>query len=62
MNTNPDSNACPLCRSGATAVHVLPYPLNEKFQDEVEKVGREHFQRLLVTMGAQVASQKSAAE
>jgi hypothetical protein len=48
-------------RSGLR-VHVLPYPLNEKFQDEVERVGREHFQRLLVTMGAQVQSQKSAAE
>jgi hypothetical protein len=48
-------------RSGLR-VHVLPYPLNEKFQDDVEKVGRDHFQGLLVTMGAQVESRKSAAE
>ena len=48
-------------------VHVLPYPLNEKFQDDVEKVGRDNFQGLLVTMGAVVApsktdARKSAAE
>jgi hypothetical protein len=53
-------------RSGLR-VHVLPYPLNEKFQDEVEKVGRDYFPGLLTRMGVQLDTQqadarKSAAE
>jgi len=47
-------------RSGLR-VHVLPYPLNEKFRDQVDPVGREHFARLLVTMGAEPAAEKVAA-
>jgi hypothetical protein len=47
-------------RSGLR-VHVLPYPLNEKFREQVDPVGREHFTRLLVTMGAQVNAEKVAA-
>ncbi len=47
-------------RSGLR-VHVLPYPLNEKFREQVDPVGREHFARLLVTMGAEAAKAKAAA-
>ena len=47
-------------RSGLR-VHVLPYPLNEKFRAEVDPVGREHFAKLLVTMGAEAAKEKVAA-
>ena len=47
-------------RSGLR-VHVLPYPLNEKFREQVDPVGREHFARLLVTMGAETAKEKAAA-
>jgi hypothetical protein len=47
-------------RSGLR-VHVLPYPLNEKFREQVDPVGREHFAKLLVTMGAEVGAKKVAA-
>lgn len=39
-------------RSGLR-VHVLPYPLNERFRAEVDPVARAHFLPLLDTMGAQ---------
>ena len=42
-------------------VHVLPYPLNERFREEVDPVGREHFQKLLVTMGAEIDAENRAA-
>lgn len=38
-------------RSGLR-IHVLPYPLNEKLQSEVDPVGREHLPKVLRTMGA----------
>jgi len=47
-------------RSGLR-VHVLPYPLNERFREEVDPVGREHFQKLIVTMGAEIDAQNRAA-
>lgn len=47
-------------RSGLR-VHVLPYPLNERFREEVDPVGREHFRRLLVTMGAETDARKKVA-
>jgi hypothetical protein len=47
-------------RSGLR-VHVLPYPLNERFREEVEPVGREHFQRVIITMGALIGAQEAAA-
>jgi hypothetical protein len=47
-------------RSGLR-VHVLPYPLNERFQDDVREVGRRHFAPLLRTMGASVAMRDRAA-
>jgi hypothetical protein len=33
--------------------HVLPYPLNEQRQEDVEVIGREHFSKVLKTLGAQ---------
>ena len=47
-------------RSGLR-IHVLPYPLNERFREEVDPVAHEHFRRLIVTMGAQIDAQKKAA-
>ena len=47
-------------RSGLR-VHVLPYPLNERFREEVDPVGRAHFPKLLVTMGAMAGTQQAAA-
>jgi hypothetical protein len=47
-------------RSGLR-VHVLPYPLNERFREEVDPVAKEHFARLLVTMGAVAADKREAA-
>ena len=47
-------------RSGLR-VHVLPYPLNERVREEVDPVAREHFKRLLVTMGASVGGKREAA-
>lgn len=41
-------------RSGLR-IHVLPYPLNEKTQGEVEVVARNHLQSMLNTMGASLA-------
>jgi hypothetical protein len=42
-------------RSGLR-VHVLPYPLNEKFKSDVDPVAHEHFAKVVATMGAQVAA------
>jgi hypothetical protein len=47
-------------RSGLR-LHVLPYPLNERFKEDVDPVGREHFRKLLVTMGAQIGAKDKAA-
>ena len=47
-------------RSGLR-VHVLPYPLNEKFREEVDPVANAHFPRLLATMGAEIGKGKRAA-
>jgi hypothetical protein len=47
-------------RSGLR-VHVLPYPLNERFREEVDPVAYGHFPKLLVTMGAEIAARKPAA-
>lgn len=38
-------------RSGLR-IHILPYPLNEKQQHEVEPVAHDHLQDMLSTMGA----------
>jgi hypothetical protein len=48
-------------RSGLR-VQVLPYPLNERFREEVEPVARAHFPCLLTTMGARVGAGEKAAE
>ena len=47
-------------RSGLR-VHVLPYPLNERFREEVDPVGREHFPGLLATMGARISGAERVA-
>ncbi|MDB5395421.1 MAG: hypothetical protein JWM91_2927 [Rhodospirillales bacterium] len=47
-------------RSGLR-VHVLPYPLNERFREDVDPVAHEHFARLIGTMGAEIESRKQAA-
>ncbi len=40
-------------RSGLR-IHVLPYPLNEKLEEEVNLVAYEHLHPVLQTMGAQL--------
>ncbi len=35
-------------------VHVLPYPLNEQFREDVIAIGEEHFEAVLETMGARL--------
>jgi hypothetical protein len=47
-------------RSGLR-VHVLPYPLNERFQEDVTAIGEAHFYPLLETMGADAAVRDHAA-
>jgi hypothetical protein len=47
-------------RSGLR-IHVLPYPLNEKFREEVDPVAYGHFPKLLATMGADVERKQAAA-
>jgi hypothetical protein len=47
-------------RSGLR-VHVLPYPLNERFREDVDPVALHHFPLLIQTMGAVVEGQKRAA-
>jgi hypothetical protein len=47
-------------RSGLR-VHVLPYPLNERLQEEVIAVGEAHYYPLLDTMGARLAAREHAA-
>jgi hypothetical protein len=47
-------------RSGLR-VHVLPYPLNERFRDDVTAIGEAHFIPLLGTMGARAAIRDHAA-
>jgi hypothetical protein len=32
-------------------VHVLPYPLESRPEDEVRQIAREHWPRLLETLG-----------
>jgi hypothetical protein len=46
-------------RSGLR-VHVLPYPLNESSWEEVAPIGHEHFQQLIVTMGATIDAHEKA--
>ncbi len=46
-------------RSGLR-VHVLPYPLNERMRQEIDAIGRDHFARMLVTMGAKSSGQLAA--
>ncbi|HEY7136302.1 MAG TPA: hypothetical protein VIB48_14675 [Acidimicrobiia bacterium] len=38
-------------RSGLR-VHVLPYPLESRPEDEVRAIARDHWERLLQTLGA----------
>ena len=38
-------------RSGLR-VHVLPYPLESRPEDEVREIARDHWERLLETLGA----------
>jgi hypothetical protein len=47
-------------RSGLR-IHVLPYPLNEKLEDEVDLVAHEHLPRVLETMGASLGAVRKAA-
>lgn len=47
-------------RSGLR-VHVLPYPLNEQFRDDVLPVGEAHFPLVLETMGARLTEQEMLA-
>ena len=46
-------------RSGLR-LHVLPYPLNECFKEEVDKVARDHFPQVLASMGAALARRQAA--
>lgn len=34
-------------------VHVLPYPLESRPEDEVREIARDHWSRLLDTLGAE---------
>jgi hypothetical protein len=36
----------------ALRVHVLPYPLEARPEDEVREIAREHYSGLLSTLGA----------
>lgn len=47
-------------RSGLR-VHVLPYPLNEQLREDVVRIGEEHFQGALATMGASLRVTEKAA-
>ena len=47
-------------RSGLR-VHVLPYPRNERFREDVDPVAHSHFPGLLTTMGAAAEDRKQAA-
>ncbi len=38
----------------ALRVHVLPYPLETRPEGEVRDVAREHFSRLIKTLGASI--------
>ena len=38
----------------ALRVHVLPYPLETRPEGEVREVARDHFPRLLETLGARI--------
>lgn len=38
----------------ALRVHVLPYPLEQRAEEEVRAIARDHWPRLLITMGASV--------
>ncbi len=38
----------------ALRVHVLPYPLETRPEGEVRDIAREHFPRLLETLGASI--------
>ncbi len=40
-------------RSGLR-VHVLPYPLESRPEDEVRRIAREHWEPLLQTLAAEV--------
>jgi hypothetical protein len=46
-------------RSGLR-IHVLPYPLNEKFKGDVDPVAHEHLAKVIKTMGAQLAAREAA--
>ena len=47
-------------RSGLR-VHVLPYPLNEREREEVDRVAEAYFDGLLTSMGASLDAQENAA-
>ncbi len=38
----------------ALRVHVLPYPLETRPEDEVREIARAHWQGLLKTLGAEI--------
>jgi hypothetical protein len=47
-------------RSGLR-IHVLPYPLNERYRKDVLPVGEAHFLPVLATMGASLTVKENAA-
>ena len=47
-------------RSGLR-IHVLPYPLNERFREDVIAIGEAHFHRMIETMGASFEIKEEAA-
>ena len=47
-------------RSGLR-IHILPYPLNEKLQEEVEPVAYEHLDDVMNMMGVELMARKEAA-
>ncbi len=41
-------------------VHVLPYPLESRSEAEVREIAREHYPRLLETLGATLETEKGS--
>ncbi|HCX14777.1 MAG TPA: hypothetical protein DGZ24_05625 [Rhodospirillaceae bacterium] len=46
-------------RSGLR-IHVLPYPLNEKFKGDVDPVAHDHFPKMIKTMGSALPAREAA--
>jgi hypothetical protein len=61
---NFDDFAHELARRGGRSglrVHVLPYPLYEQLKEDVVRIGEQHFEGVLRTMGATLKLREEAA-